>query len=537
MAAYGWGKDHSVANWLFDEGYRFDFFQAVRLLEMRRPWCDSVGRGTEPHKEAVRFKSAVGINFPANDIDDITRRSSKDYKALAAKSGATIRPKPRDNKLKDKSASMTVNFMGLAGCLGPLDMPVTESILEGVWYKDESFKDFLDIFNHRLVSILYRIRQIHRIGLEHKPPGQDGFSKHLFSLIGLGTPGLRARMHIRDRALLYYAGLIGQQPHSMIGLEQILADYFQVPVRGKQFCGEWYDLEESQWSRIGRRGQNQRLGHETVVLGKRIWDQQAKFEIVLGPLTLKQFVNFLPHKWGFKPLCDLTRFYAGDEFDFGFRLVLKASEVPKLRLSTKRAGARLGWTAWLRSETPKLSLNTKRRASVLGWTAWQRAVESWMDWIPVIMQRAEDDSQVTITPESHLAIMNTMRIPLFGVLPPDVLSELIDKMIPHHLKKHSVVVRQGEPGDSMFVIKNGEVKVTRRDADGKETHLTNLGEGECFGEMALLTGKVRNATVVTVKDCTILELKKNDFEIFRDKNRRLERALEGYAETRTAGLR
>lgn len=470
MAAYGWGKDSPVEDWLFAEGYRFDFFQAVNLLEMLHTSEVSVGEGAEPGREAVRFRSAVGLDFPASDVADVS-------------------PSVR----ADKPADMTVNFMGLAGCLGPLHMPSTELILERASQKDTAFKDFLDIFNHRLVSLLYRIRKLHRIGLEFKTPGEDRFSEYLYSVIGLGTRGLRGRMQVRDRSLLSYAGLVGQQPRSIVGLEFILSDYFQVKVEGHQFRGQWDKLEQEQWTTIGTDGQNQRLGRDAaVVLGTRVWNQQGQFQIHLGPLTLEQFLDFLPVGWGFGPLCDLTRFYAGDEFEFVFRLTLKAEEIPESRLSATE-GPRLGWTSWLKTKP------------------WQ-----------------EDDSQVQVKPYFQHHETNEIKLPLFFSLPPDKVIELVGKMTVRRYPENAVVTRQGQPGDSMFAIRRGAARAIRREDDGKETLLRTYSAGDCFGETSLLTGKVRRATVVTSEECEILELDKKVLDDFIARHPRLERAIKAY---------
>lgn len=475
MAAHGWGKDSPVDEWLFEEGYRFDFFQAVNLLEMAdsRKVKVSVGEGAEPEKEAVRFKSAVGLDFPASDIVEVNP--------------------PED---EGTPAHMVVNFMGLAGNLGPLYHPTTELILERLSQKDTAFKDFLDIFNHRLVSLFYRIRKLHRIGLEFRTPGQDRFSEYLYSVLGLGTPGLQARMQVRDRALLYYAGLISQQPRSMIGLEFILSDYFQVKVKGNQFRGQWYDLEESQLTRIGSRGQNQRLGADAVVVGTRVWNQEASFELVLGPLTHEEFLNFLPIGWGFSPLCDLTRFYIGDEYDFSFRLILKAEDVPESRLSATK-GPRLGWTSWLKT------------------TEWQ-----------------EDDSQVELSPDSLRSYMKGLGLPQFFGIPPGQISVLAERMSLRRYKKNDIVTQQGEKGDSMFIIRSGAVKVLRREDGGKEVLLATLKPGDIFGELSMLSGKVRSATYVTAEESELLELNRTDLDDFIAEYPQLRETLKAFYQSR-----
>ncbi|QTA85803.1 type VI secretion system baseplate subunit TssG [Desulfonema magnum] len=328
MGTHGWGTDVSLEELLFDKGYRFDFYQAARLLEAmysevspgypKKP----LGEGAEPGKESVRFKSKVGFDFPASEIDEIIRANGK-------------------------PAQMTVNFMGLAGGLGPLPAPYTELILERAWRKDTALRDFLDIFNHRLISLMYRVRKIYRIGFDFKAPEQSHFSRYFFSLMGMGMKSLRGRMGLPDRALLFYTELLNQQPRSMTGLESVLSDYFKVMVRGNQLCGRWIHIEEDEITRLGASGQNRTLGQDAV-LGSRVWDQQGKFELMIGPLTYEQFLDFLPTGSAYVPLCEFTRFYIGtDELDYDFLLILKKDEKVEAGLG-KADGPRLSWTSWLK---------------------------------------------------------------------------------------------------------------------------------------------------------------------------------------------
>lgn len=476
MAALGWGKDHSVGEWLYEEPYGFDFFQAVRLLELASPDSSPVGEGAEPAREAVRFRSGVGLDFPASDVAEVRAPESP-----------------------HAPARMTVNFMGLAGATGPLNTPSTELIIERAWHGDEAPRDFLDIFNHRLVSLLYRTRKLHRVALDNAAPGHDRAASYLYSVAGLGMASLRGRMQVKDRALLFYAGLLGQQPRSMAGLEALLSHYFGVRAVGVPFKGRWQALEESQWTRIGESGQNMRLGVDAAV-GTRVWDEDGAFEIELGPLTLEQFEDFLPTGWAFRPLCDLVRFYVGDELDFSFRLKLAASEVPAAQLPKRGGGAREGGVR-------------------LGWSAWLTPPET------------EEDSQVVVSPASLRAFEGAFSVPYFG-LPPDKLQELVRRMTPMTFEAGRLVCRQGETGDTMYVVRRGSVKVVRRGEDGVERHLATLGAGDYFGELALISNKFRRASVVTLEDCELLELSKKDLHDFAEKYPRFKAALEAYSDAR-----
>jgi type VI secretion system protein ImpH len=333
MSAFGWQRDKSVKEWLFAEAYRFDFFQAVRLLELIYSECAPVGEGPEPEKEPVRFSSRISFDFPASDVQDL------------------LAPDPGDHE--NSAPRMVTNFLGLAGVNGPLPAPLAELILERIRQRDTGMRDFLDIFNHRLISLMYRTRKVHRVALSSAAPEHGPMANYLYAFLGLGLPGLRNRMNetvgpaaggLEDRALLPYAGLLSQKPRSVVGLERVLSDYFQSRVAVEQFHGAWRCIEPDQWTTLGRSGQNQLLG-QTIVLGSRIWDQQGRFWIVVGPLSLEHFLQFLPDGNAYQPFCAMARFYVGAEFEFRIRLKIKAAEIPELRLGRSK----LGWTTWLKT--------------------------------------------------------------------------------------------------------------------------------------------------------------------------------------------
>ena len=322
MARRSWGTDRPLTETLVSQGHRFTFYQAVKLMEIVLGRKVSVGEGSNPAKETIRFESKVGIDFPAGDVDGICL------------------PENQDDPVR-----MAVNVMGVAGNHGPMPMVYTELILERTWRKDRALKAFLDIFNHRLVSLLYRVRKLCRLGFDFKSPQHAPAAGYLFALMGLRTDGLQARMQVRDRTLLRYAAILGQQPRSMAGLEYLLTDHFKVRVQGIQFCGQWHHIAEDQITVIGPGGQNRRLGVDTV-LGGRVWDQQGRFELHIGPLAAEPFLEFLPFGTAFTALCQLTRFYVGTELDFDIVLIPRSDDAPAAALGAGQ-GPRLGWTSWL----------------------------------------------------------------------------------------------------------------------------------------------------------------------------------------------
>ena len=153
---------------------------------------------------------------------------------------------------------------------------------------------------------------------------------------GATTTEGRVLARIENLALLRYSGLLAQQVRSAAGLQAMLQDYFQLPVKVRQYQGQWLRIEPSQQSRLQDGGNNQ-LGLTTVI-GERVWDIQSKFRLRIGPLGYVQFLDFLPdlapipERKALFLLVHLVRLYVGPALDFDVQLVLKSSEVPECQL-------------------------------------------------------------------------------------------------------------------------------------------------------------------------------------------------------------
>lgn len=312
---------------LFDEPYRFEFFQAVRLLERIYPEKSPVGQDVVPNNEVVRFKSHLSLGFPASQIQEI-----KDIE---------------DEHFEQRKVEMYVNFMGMIGIMGILPIHYTELAMGRARYGDHTFASFMDIFTHRAVSYFFKAWEKYRFPVQYER-GNDDFTRYLFDFTGLGTSGLRGRMDLEDENLLPYSGLIAQKPHSSSALGQILSDHFGVPAQIKQFYGQWLDLEEESITRVGKA--NYSLGINTIV-GTRVWDYQSKFRVVLGALKFTQFQAFLPNGTAYKPMLSIIKFMVGQELDYDVQLKLKAKEVPSCILTTRaKRRPMLGWTTFLKTK-------------------------------------------------------------------------------------------------------------------------------------------------------------------------------------------
>lgn len=312
---------------LIDEPYRFNFFQAVRLLERIYPEKSPVGREVTPNNEVVRFRSHLTLSFPASQIHEIKEVD--------------------DEFTEQRKLEMYINFMGMIGIIGVLPIHYTELAMSRTRYGDNTFASFMDIFTHRAVSLFFRAWEKYRFPVQYER-GNDDFTQFLFDFAGLGTPGLRGQMDLDDESLLPYTGLIAQKPHSSSAIANILSDYFGVKSQIKQFFGQWLDLEEESITRVGKT--NYSLGVNTIV-GTRIWDYQSKFRIILGALKFTEFQAFLPNGTAYKPMLSIIKFLVGQELDYDVQLKLKAKEVPSCILTTRaKRRPMLGWTTFLKTK-------------------------------------------------------------------------------------------------------------------------------------------------------------------------------------------
>ncbi len=99
------------------------------------------------------------------------------------------------------------------------------------------------------------------------------------------------------------------------------------------------------------------------------------------------------------------------------------------------------------------------------------------------------------------------RTDIFAVLDPAELADLAGGLEINRLSPDQIAIKQGDRGSSLFIVKSGELAVAITD-NSEAVHVGNLGEGEFFGEMSLLTGTPRTATVRSITETTVLEVTK-----------------------------
>jgi len=311
-------SDHlSALDQLRARPYGFSLFAALRVLERHFSEQPRLGEARKAVDDAVRLGQAPHLSFAASDLaavvaDDAGRIGLEQY------------------------------GFGLFGPNGALPLHFTELAFERRRQKDDgTIVDFLNAFQHRLISLFFRAWADSDPAVNFDRPGSDRFRTYVGAFLGLAPDSARDADDLPDLAKLSRVGRLAPHARSADGLEALIADYFNTPVEVRPFSGAWLDIPPDLHCRLGE----QQLGLSTT-LGASTWQCQHKFEIVLGPLPRSEFNNFLPGAPGLAELHALVRLYTNDEWAWQLRLLLRDVEMPGLRLGSA-GDSPLGWMSWL----------------------------------------------------------------------------------------------------------------------------------------------------------------------------------------------
>jgi len=326
------GKNRTASHYLelskalHDEPYTFGFFNALRLLECAHKDKPRIGQSLRPIDDPVRLLQTPSMSFAPSTLSKF------------------------EPQTKEGPAKLSSYFFGLFGPNGPLPLHLTEhACTRSVRVRDDTFAGFADIFHHRMLSLFYRAWANHQPTVSHDRQDSDQYKTYIGSLFGLGMPSLHNRDDMPDNAKLYYAGLMSNQTRHLYGLESILHDFFNIPVKINEFVGEWVAMPEHCQIKISQGIETMTLGIDSNI-GTHIWTSQLKFRLVFGPLDLDQFMSLLPGNKSLSRLAAIVRNYVGDELAWDLKLLLKRDQIPMFALDGTN---KFGWTSWLHSDGRK----------------------------------------------------------------------------------------------------------------------------------------------------------------------------------------
>lgn len=327
--------DPGLIDQLSEAPERFEFFQAVRLLEH---WSRRVngGRAGDPVSRQIRFRNSLSLAFAPSDIEQLqvirSEASTDDVNAPVS-----------------TRVDITPRFIGMLGLHGGLPIHYTERLAsQDRAQREAGTHAFFDLLSNRAIGHFYRAWKKYRLPVQYETDRKNRFLPLVLALAGLGFNGLRDRLHdapgsIDDESIAYFAGLLRQRPVSAASLQSVLAAYFGVPIRIEQFVGKWYALPREQRSTLG--GTNAALG-KTCLVGERVWQRNLRVRIHVGPLDHARYMQFLPGGTLARVLEKLLTLATGFQFEYEVRPILRAADVRPVRLGAD-AGRRLGFDCFM----------------------------------------------------------------------------------------------------------------------------------------------------------------------------------------------
>lgn len=306
--------------------YQHDLYALLRRIESAYALPHPLGHNVLPEHEPVRLGQLPSLAFAPSTIRAID---------------------------VDKGGRPTIQIasFGLFGPNGPLPLHLTEYAYERLHQqRDPSLTAFTNLFHHRLISLFYRAwaNQQNTVSLDRP---DEAFSRYASSISHQTLHSAEADADadlIAPHARLYYAGLLGNAKRCAEGLQQILHDFFAMPVQLIQHIPQWISLPETQQVRLGQATPLNQL----PPIGRRLRSVHYKFRLVFGPLSQAQFQSLLPGQRAYHQLIAWVKHYTGIEYAWDVQLVLDKHEVKGIRLGSNTQ--RLGLSSWLGNRPPAM---------------------------------------------------------------------------------------------------------------------------------------------------------------------------------------
>lgn len=325
----------SLIQRLFDQPYRFELAQAVRIVHA---WLARVlPNASDSPSQYLRFRNRPSFEFPPSQIDalDMEVDASSDVSLPGAAIPGQLR-----------RVSITPAWGGLLGGSGALPHHYTETILES----DErpivaGRLEFFDLLSQRANALHHAAWEKARVYESTDVQGVEELRQMQWALAGVEPQASAQPFSSLGGAgdiPAFYAGVLRHYATSPQVLEDVLTEYFDVPFKVEPFIGEWHQLEPRDAAQIGGCALD-----GGAVLGPRAHSKTERVRLRIGPLSLDEFERFLPRSEGAQAIARIVGMFRVPELTFDVQLVLRAREVLPASLAGDRPGLGLGFAAIL----------------------------------------------------------------------------------------------------------------------------------------------------------------------------------------------
>jgi len=315
---------------ILEAAHRHRFFPFMALLERLTKGAVRVGGDGPPSLEVVRFRHHPDLAFNAGDIE-----------------ASWIRSIPKDPENPEGQTRQVIEiittFLGLTGAISPMPLYIADEVNQEE--EPRTRRDFLDIFHHRLVSILYRAVLRYTPVAEHLSERRDRWMDRTLSISGMDPETYVEGSGIPPGRLLRIAPLImrrGRGARALrMALHTTLSDLLntEADVQIIESAGGWTPIDPEQRSLLGLR--NHALGCEAL-LGERAFDRTGSFVVSLGPLDARARDSFVEGGEGLKRLRSCVKLVLNEPLGYDLVLKLLPDATMPFRLLTKARAFRLG---------------------------------------------------------------------------------------------------------------------------------------------------------------------------------------------------
>ncbi|WP_233834749.1 type VI secretion system baseplate subunit TssG [Paraburkholderia sp. ZP32-5] len=333
---------------------RMNFMQLCRLLEVCVPALPGFGTRDTAEHEPVRFRPRARTGFPAGEIAAVEFDDDPD--AFGPPAPPTVR----------------TTFMGLYG----VDAAMPSHMIDEIVLREEGHEvveAFLDQFNHRFVTLLYRAWKKYRYAESFRPGGSDAHSRNLLCLAGFGWGDKPQRAGLPDSRMLALLGLLIQRTRTPEGLAGVIALAVRgADVRVDEFfpvvtqAGVQPPLSSSSAAAAVASGDGVRRGlGGGYVLGKRLAYRSRAVRVTLRPADARQAHDLLPGAWLHRELIAFVQLYVGLKADVHLRMEMSSRLAPQpsigaadsddaIHTASANPMPRLGWTTVLPAASERL---------------------------------------------------------------------------------------------------------------------------------------------------------------------------------------
>lgn len=297
--------------------WKLGFLGLLRHLSARHPELPPIGQAIRPRDEPFRAGQQAALTFAPREIAHVQSQAGR----------------------------LKVQLFGL-GMLGPngaLPIHLTEIVRErSESHRDSTTADFLDLFHHRAFTQFYRAWAASQSTAGLDRSNDEVFSRYIGWLAGneaeeiAGSP---LPTHARLAASAHHV----REARNPDGIVATLSHFFGVSVRLEEYVLHWIAIDPAEHCRLGHPGAPSVMG-QGAMLGEMVPDRQHKFRLVIGPLGLRQYLNFTPNGRDLPALVEWVRSFVGFEFCWEVELQVIPESAPPAILGSAE---RLGWSTWL----------------------------------------------------------------------------------------------------------------------------------------------------------------------------------------------